>query len=111
MKIDYTAIGRNIKFYRSKKGLKQGQLAELCDVTSQHISHIECDKTKVSLQVLFTIAQALDTDIYTLAGIESPLAKLDDDFSEVLKAASPEQRRQCLEICRAAVQYCPKARE
>lgn len=111
MRIDYKTIGRNIKRYRSRKGLKQGQLAELCDVTAQHISHIECDKTKVSLQVLFTIAQVLGTDVYTLAGLDGPYAKLDDDFSEVLKDVSPEQRRQCLEVCRAVIQYCPGAQK
>ncbi len=107
MRIDYETIGRNIRLSRNRKGLKQGQLAELCNVTSQHISHIECSKTKVSMQVLFTIAQVLDTDVYTLAGLESPYAELDDDFSEMLKDASPEQRRQCLEVCRAVIRYCP----
>lgn len=105
MTVDYELLGRNIKYYRGKKRLKQAQLAEMVDVSSPHISHIECNKTKASLSLLLTIAQALDTDIYTLVGLENPNSKLDAELTELLKHTAPEQKKQCLEICRAAIKY------
>lgn len=105
MVVDYELLGRNIKYYRGKKRMKQAQLAEIVDVSAPHISHIECNKTKVSLSVLLTIAQALDTDIYALVGMENPRSKLDNELMEVLSETSPEQRKQCLEICRTAIRY------
>lgn len=105
MIVDYELLGRNIKYYRGKKRMKQSQLAELVDVSPPHISHIECSKTKVSLSVLLTIAQVLDTDIYTLVGLENPTSQIDAELMEILKDTTPEKRKECLEICRAAIKY------
>lgn len=52
MTIDYEEIGQNIKMFRTRKRLKQAELAEMIEVSSQHISHIECGRTKLSLLVL-----------------------------------------------------------
>lgn len=49
MELDYQEIGRNVRRYRLSKGLKQKQLAELIQVSDQHISHIENAHTQVSL--------------------------------------------------------------
>lgn len=38
-------------YYQNRKHLKQAELAELVDVSAQHISHVECGKTKLSLPV------------------------------------------------------------
>lgn len=105
MVVDYELLGRNIKYYRGKKRMKQAQLAELVNVSSPHISHIECNKTRVSLSVLLTIAQVLDTDIYALVGMENPTSKVDSELMEILQNTTPEKRKQCLEICRAAIKY------
>lgn len=66
MAIDYKEIGSNIKVCRIRKNLKQAQLAEIVGVSSQHISHIECGRTTVSLPLLISIAQALSVDLYAL---------------------------------------------
>lgn len=52
MELDYQEIGRNVRRYRLSKGLKQKQLAELIQVSDQHISHIENAHTQVSLPTL-----------------------------------------------------------
>lgn len=104
MTLDYKEIGQNIKFYRTKKKLKQAKLAELVDVSEQHISHIECGRTKLSLPVLVGLAEVLEVDIYAILGDNSRKA-LDHEFAEVLKDATPAQRKQCLELCRTAIKY------
>ena len=68
MELDYSKIGRNIRVYRQKKGLKQKKLAELIDVSDQHISHIENGHTKLSLGTLVAIANVLQVDCNTLLG-------------------------------------------
>ena len=68
MELDYSEIGRNIRVYRQKKGLKQKKLAELIDVSDQHISHIENGHTKLSLGTLVAIANVLQVDCNTLLG-------------------------------------------
>lgn len=68
MELDYSEIGRNIRVYRQKKGLKQKKQAELIDVSDQHISHIENGHTKLSLGTLVAIANVLQVDCNTLLG-------------------------------------------
>lgn len=52
MTVDYEEIGKNIKLYRIRRELKQAQLAERVGVSSQHISHIECGRTKLGMSLL-----------------------------------------------------------
>ena len=47
MELDYKAIGQNIREYRRKSGLNQKELAELFNLSPQHISHIETGHTKL----------------------------------------------------------------
>ena len=70
MAIDYVQIGRNVKHYRLQKELKQIQLAEKVHVTEQHISHIECGRTKLSLPLLVSLSEAwaLDNIVYSISG-------------------------------------------
>ena len=49
MVVDYELLGRNIKYFRSKKRMRQAELAELVDVSTPHISHIECNQREACL--------------------------------------------------------------
>lgn len=64
----YIEIGYNIAYYRKHKGLTQEQLAELLDVSRQHIGAIEAPNIvrPVSLELLFNIADILEIDIRLL---------------------------------------------
>ncbi|MEK3936858.1 helix-turn-helix transcriptional regulator [Sporosarcina sp. FSL W7-1349] len=48
-----------IKTYREQRGLSQGKLADLCDVSRQTINAIENDKYDPSLQLAFDLARIL----------------------------------------------------
>lgn len=63
VKIDYKGIGIRIKAARMAKKLTQEQLASSCEVSTQHISNIENDKTKVSLPLLIDIANVLNVSL------------------------------------------------
>ncbi len=61
--IDYAKLGQKIKEIRLKSGLTQDNLAEMVNCNTSHISNIENNHTKVSLNVLLAIANALNTSI------------------------------------------------
>lgn len=115
MKLDYKAIGQNVRRYRRTKGLTQAQLAEIIGVTDQHISHIECGHTSLSLYAFVNLALALSVDLNDLLGyptdrvvpdgkdmegiaLDRELALLTGDLPLPLK-------RQCVELCRTAIAY------
>jgi transcriptional regulator with XRE-family HTH domain len=61
--IDYAKLGLRIKEIRMSRGLTQDKLAELVHCNTSHISNIENNHTKVSLNVLLAIANTLNTSI------------------------------------------------
>lgn len=64
----YIDLGFNIAFYRKKKGLTQEGLAEKAGISRAHLGAIEAAGIvrPFSLEVLFNIANALETDAYKL---------------------------------------------
>lgn len=52
-----------IREYREKKGLSQGKLAELCEVTRQTINAIENGKYDPTLKLAFRLAKVLSVRV------------------------------------------------
>lgn len=57
--IDYKLIGKKIRKRRLECKLSQERLAEICDVGTTHISHIETGNCIPSLKVFISILNAL----------------------------------------------------
>lgn len=55
-----------IKEYREKKGISQGELADLCHVSRQTINAIENNKYDPSLQLAFDLAETLGVKVDNL---------------------------------------------
>lgn len=53
-------LGLNIAFYRKRKGLSQGSLAELVSIRRTHRSRLETADCAVSLDVEFDLCEARD---------------------------------------------------
>lgn len=64
----YCRIGLNIAFQRKLKKLTQVQLAEKVGISRTHMSNIEAPNmtTKISLEVIFNIADALEIPVELL---------------------------------------------
>ena len=64
----FKKIGLNISYYRKIKGLTQLQLSEKAGISRTHISNIEAPNihTSISMETLFSIADALDIPSYFL---------------------------------------------
>ncbi len=56
---DYYAIGQRVRKFRKSQNLSQEQLAEMVNISTTHMSHIETGNTKLSLQVFCDLASAL----------------------------------------------------
>ena len=50
----------NLKYYRSKKGISQAKLAELCDCGTGTIGSIESARQNPSFDLLYKIAEVLE---------------------------------------------------
>ncbi len=59
--LNYKLIGGRLKAIRKKRGLTQERVAELVELSPQHISGIETGGAKVSLPALVRLCNALDT--------------------------------------------------
>lgn len=64
----YKNIGMKISKYRNQKGLTQEQLANDVGISYSYLTQIEAPNVvkKMSLEVLFDIADVLDIDIKNL---------------------------------------------
>ena len=57
--MDYAAIGKRIRAHRKRLNLSQEEVAEMINISTVHMSHIETGYTKLSLPVLVDLACAL----------------------------------------------------
>jgi transcriptional regulator with XRE-family HTH domain len=60
----------NMKFHRKKLGLTQAKLAELVDVSDNHIALIETGRRFPSITMLELLATALEIDILELFSVK-----------------------------------------
>ena len=62
----YRQIGLKIAYYRKLRGLTQEELAERIDRSAAFVGHVEAPNIKkaISMDTLFSIAQALDIPAY-----------------------------------------------
>ena len=78
-------IGENVRRCRDSKGLTQEKLAEICDISTGFLGHIERGTRKLSLDTLFCIATVLNVSIDYLL-IDS--ANKSDNFLEQMDSVA-----------------------
>ena len=98
--LDYKAIGKRVKIARIKADMKQEHVAEKSGLSPTHISNIENNHTKVSLNVLLAIANSLDTSIDFLLSeqYENISLALDNEILRVLKDCDTAKKEKILKI-------------
>lgn len=98
--IDYGKLGLKIKELRQNRGLTQEKLGELVNCNTSHISNIENNHTKVSLNVLLSIANSLHSSIdYLLSNqYENTSLALDNEILRVLKDCDNIKKEKILKI-------------
>lgn len=63
---EYKKLGLNIAYYRKERGLSQMQLADVVDISRTHMSRVENNDCAVSLDVIFSVAKALEVPVWKL---------------------------------------------
>lgn len=98
--IDYAKLGLRIKEIRQSRGLTQERLAELVSCNTSHISNVENNHTKVSLNVLLAIANTLNTSIdYLLSDqYENTSLALDNEILRAIKDCGNEKKIKILRM-------------
>lgn len=98
--IDYGKLGLKMKEIRLRRGLTQDSLAEMVGCNTSHISNIENNHTKVSLNVLLSIVNSLDTSIDFLLSdqYDNPSLALDHEILRVLKDCDIQKKEKILKM-------------
>ena len=83
-KFDYASLGKRIRKVRNQKKLTQEQLAEMCELSTAHIGHIERGTRALSIESLITISKVLEVSTdYLLLDVAN---EYDKNLSDILKA-------------------------
>ena len=83
--INYVNLGKKIKSTRKERGYTQEKLAEICDISTGFLVHIDRGTRKLSLDTLFCIATVLNVSIDYLL-IDS--ANKSDNFLEQMDSVA-----------------------
>ena len=92
-------IGSRVKKYRRRARLTQENLAELTNLTVQHIGNIETGRKSPSIDSLIGIADALGitADLLLLGNLESEIAVHVCEFAELIISLNNDERDAILE--------------
>lgn len=98
--IDYAKLGLKIKDMRISRALTQDNLAEMVGCNISHISNIENNHTKVSLNVLLSIANSLHTSIdYLLSNqYENSSLALDNEILRAIQDIDNTKKEKLLKM-------------
>lgn len=103
--VNYKALGERIKTIRKEKGLTQENLAEKIGCNTSHISNIENDYTKLSLNALVAIANALEVSIDYLLSEQIAVgdSAIDQEIMKQLKSCNESDKEKILQIVKMFV--------
>lgn len=103
MELDYVALGQRIRLRRKQKGMTQSLLAERVGIEPSNISHIERAASKVGLNTLVKIANALECTVNDLLcdSLISDRTSFENELLELSKDCSPKELRLITDIVTA----------
>lgn len=107
MSQDLKRIGARIQQARQKQKISQAELAELLQVSSAHVSDIECGKTNCGVSIFKGIAEHLNVSADWLLQLDTPTTRVyyDNDLAELLSDCSPDE----CEIMLSTLQHLKKS--
>lgn len=68
-------IGANLTTRRLELGLTQKEVAERSTTTQAYVAHLEAGRVNATVEVLWKLAKALETDVASLVDTEENAAK------------------------------------
>jgi transcriptional regulator with XRE-family HTH domain len=103
LELSYEAIGKRVKHFREKKNITQDKLSELTDLSIQHIINIERAHSKMSIEALVNIANALEvtTDELMCDSIYKSKEIFCDELADLLNQADTRELKVIISIVKA----------
>ena len=86
MNNDLELFAKKLKILRQKRRLTLEKLAELADLTPNHIAKLEATKSHPSFNAISRLAQALDVELKDLFDFEDLKSKnyIKEEFAKIL---------------------------
>lgn len=81
--MDNIEIGNRIREIRIKKNISVFELAYRTKTSQSHIYQIEGGSQNMSIELLFKIADTLETDPNTILGVKNNVASVDEALNEL----------------------------
>lgn len=102
-KLNFKQIANKLKEVRLSKGLTQEYIANMANVNTSHISNIENNRVKISLQTLVAVCNALDITVDFILSNEynNHNSALDNEIIKELENCDYNTKEQILKIIRA----------
>lgn len=105
MNVDYKLAGKRIQAARKQSGMTQETLAEKLDVSIGYVSQVERGVTKISLDLLAAIANALGCDLSVfVTGASAGTGYLEAEFGEMFRSLDIRERKLTLGFIRLLIQ-------
>jgi transcriptional regulator with XRE-family HTH domain len=100
-------FGKRIQEIRKARGLSQEGLAERAGISPQYVSNIERGKENPTLDMLFSLADALKVGLTEMCDYESVAhmdrRRLESLMRELLKTADPDQLKTAVKVLKAVL--------
>lgn len=112
MVVSYDMISQRIRELRIERGMTQAELAEMAETTTPYINHIEKGRKKPSLEMLISIAAALNVSLDALlhGNQASPQADCLPEMNDLLHDCDIYEQRVLLQLLRAVKQILREER-
>lgn len=100
MAVDFSLIGKRIRIKRKEAKITQEQLAEKIDVTVGYVSQCERGISKINLEKLSEIADALNCDIafFVAGSVVGCEEYLIEEYLEKYKKLNSKEKTFLLEV-------------
>ena len=100
MAINYESIGKQIKKYRTQKGISQEDLGRIISTNNEHLSRVETGTKYPSLELLILIANALDVsaDDLLVDNLTHTSSSVGKDLHLLLQSCSDDEREMLTRI-------------
>lgn len=103
MNLNYKDIGGRIKQFRLQRKMPQEKLAELAELSTPHMSHIETGTTKLGLPTLIKIANVLEVSVDELLCDNLIHSKpvYETELAQLVSDCDPIELRAIIEVSKA----------
>ncbi|MBQ8028421.1 MAG: helix-turn-helix transcriptional regulator [Clostridia bacterium] len=96
--INFKAIGQRIKLQRKKKNLTQEKLAEMLDVSTEHLSRIETGSYRPSLSLIERICEIFKIEELELMFGDRSNIETNRELYEKIESLSEDKKKAVLMI-------------